>query len=158
MSTSDLHMHMYTYTFIHIYALKHVSVCIHTHMHAFLPHIHRCWIVIISPFKLLSKIFWGQQLIKKCVLSEEYQRAACLVVIPLFPVPEIVHGIDTSHRWDGNEWGKKKTKNDDIKRIKESVHKTFLVKDGKSQSGKGCENEVIFKSVEMSRNLFCREG
>lgn len=42
--------------------------------------------------------------------------------------------------------------------LKESIHKTFLVKDGKSQSGKGCENEVIFKSVEMSRNLLCRQG
>lgn len=29
------------------------------------------------------------------MLSEEYQRAACLVAIPLFPVPEIVHGTQT---------------------------------------------------------------
>lgn len=29
------------------------------------------------------------------MLSEEYQKAACLVVIPLFPVPEIVHGTQT---------------------------------------------------------------
>lgn len=91
------------------------------------------------------------------MLSEEYQRAAYLVAIPLFPVPEIVHGTQTPST-DEMEVNGGKNNNDDIKRIKESVHKTFLVKHGKSQSGKGCENEVVFKSVEMSRNLFRREG
>lgn len=35
---------------------------------------------------------------QKCVLNEESQRATCLVVIPLFPVPNTVHDIiDTVH-------------------------------------------------------------
>lgn len=39
----------------------------------------------------------------------------------------------------------------------ENNYETSLVRDRKSQSEK-CENEVIFKSVEMSKSLFCREG
>lgn len=37
-----------------------------------------------------------------------------------------------------------------------SVVKRKKVRDGKSQSEKGRENEVIFKSVEVSKSLFCR--